>query len=407
LQPIQDVREVLVTAVGQGKVEEIEILGPPPAGVNLSSVTPDAEEVPTPGYAQWEASATQRNALNRLRADMAIAQLRTLRTAVDRAIGLQNQAQAWFELNRMADHIAILLERDESAKPLLESLEPLGATFYWCDPSGQWAAGTAGYETYLRSWPDGPRADDAWMAVHRFEGPLCGDFEGMLDEYEGLIADYSEFLRLFPRSRFAERIQKSLEEAQAGYKAAYPSERGRQIWGETLNALQSIEEWDVTVTLKESGPSGRAIVQRSVGRGTDMRRSESGTGLAISDGKTLWIYDSAKREYTQGPASNGEVLFSGEGLSLFANAVAGLRSELEKLHYHLLLEEKDELWLVEMRFSKDGPPYRWHIDKKRYVPLRIEEPNGIVDIVWRSVNQPVADDLFRFMPPADAKLGLR
>lgn len=204
-RPIEGVREVvLMFGSPRAVVDEIEILGFPPAGVDLSPVTPtvDPELVRgdlDQGYQAEEEKAAQIQ-LNRTLARRRIEEMRAARLAVDRAPDADGKAKAWLTLNHLADLLAKTLDGDEGAKPLAAEVGALGVTVEWCEINNEWAAGTEGYEQYLKLAPNGPQADTAWWMARLDVGPRCSDFGGTRSEIEAVLHLYSEFLKRYPGS---------------------------------------------------------------------------------------------------------------------------------------------------------------------------------------------------------------
>ena len=204
-KPIEGVREVtLMFGSPRAVVDEIEILGPPPAGVDLSPVTPTVDPEllrsdPDQGP-QAEREMAARTQLQRTLARKRIEEMRTARLAVDRAPDAVGKAKAWLTLNHAADLLAETLDYDEAAKPLVAEVSALGVTVWWCEINSEWAAGTEGYEQYLKLAPNGPQADSAWWMARLDVGPRCGDPAGTRSEAEALFQLYSEFLKRYPGS---------------------------------------------------------------------------------------------------------------------------------------------------------------------------------------------------------------
>ena len=218
-KPVEAVHEVtiLFRAPLLFTVGEIEILGPAPAGVDLTPVTPAYDSSLLEDRDALTAAGT---ALIRQLAQIELAKMRAGRAAADAAQDPARKAQAWFEVNRSADRLAQLLHDDQGLAPLAKQASSLGAAVEWCEPGATWWALTEGYERYLDLLPDGPRAEEAWWMGRLANGPRCGDFEGSAEEYEDLIQDYSEFLKRFPAGVHAAEARKRLREAEEGYKAA-------------------------------------------------------------------------------------------------------------------------------------------------------------------------------------------
>jgi hypothetical protein len=221
-RPIARVREVMLVFQGGPSfaVDEIEILGPAPAGIDLAPMTPPRD----PDLAKQTSEATDargpaRIALIRALAGMQVVRMRVARSATDKALDAAGKAKAWMDLNRAADRMAELMLADESLKPLAEEATALGVTVDWCEPGADWSAHIEGYEKYLQLLPNGPQADDAWWMGRMDHGPRCGDGEGTPEEDEPEIKKFSDFLARFPNSLHAPEARQQLHDAQEAYKA--------------------------------------------------------------------------------------------------------------------------------------------------------------------------------------------
>jgi hypothetical protein len=200
--PVGGVREIMLTFQSKSPsgfgVEEIQILGPAPVGVDLTPVTPvlDADLVRGTSK-QSQDNTTAQRALIRTLAGSEVAKMRAGRLAVDRAPDAARKALAWLELNRAADQLSGLLGLDKELEPVAKQASALGVTIEWCEPGAHWFGLGEGYEQYLQILPTGPQADDAWW-MRRFRD--CGDFEGSAEEYEEAIQWLTDFLKRFPNS---------------------------------------------------------------------------------------------------------------------------------------------------------------------------------------------------------------
>jgi hypothetical protein len=222
-RPVVGARELMLTFQSKSAftVEEIQILGPAPIGVDLSPVTPLRDpDLVLGSSSQSQANDSARKALIQALAGSEIAKMRTERLAVDRSPNPARKAQAWLELNRTADQLSELLGRNKELESIAKQASALGVTVDWCEPGAHWFALGEGYEQYLQILPDGPQADDArWKRRFR----ECGDFEGSPEEYEEIIQWYSEFLKRFPNSSsHAAEARQRLRDAQLQYQAMRP-----------------------------------------------------------------------------------------------------------------------------------------------------------------------------------------
>ena len=147
--------------------------------------------------------------------------MRSHRDEIGSSASDAERALAWLQVNRGADRVADLLFHDRAAKVLIEKAASFGVVLYSCElRGGTWVAGTEGYEEYLRLFPGGPEADEAWWMSRLPNGPRCGEFED-----EELIRGYSDFMARFPKSLFIPEARARLHQAQERLKAE--SERRR------------------------------------------------------------------------------------------------------------------------------------------------------------------------------------
>ena len=126
-------------------------------------------------------------------------------------------------MNTVAKGLAEVLGDKKALAPLAKEAGAFGVGVEWCEPGGNWAARSEGYEKYLTLWPDGPEADEAWWNG-RVEG-WCGDYEGTADEDRQTIATYAAFLKAFPKSRRAPEARKTLADLQQGLDEKLKAER--------------------------------------------------------------------------------------------------------------------------------------------------------------------------------------
>lgn len=90
-----------------------------------------------------------------------------------------------------------------------------GAEISRCEYSGGWTARPTGYLTYLKIYPDGPYAEEAWWRGklgHRLTG--CFDGDGSEEETAAFVADYSSFLARFPHGKHKKEARRLLKEFQ-------------------------------------------------------------------------------------------------------------------------------------------------------------------------------------------------
>lgn len=217
------VTTVWISFLPGADIEAIEILGPPPGNVDLTPMTP-AEDAELLGQTNGNAEAGTAESASIAQAGRAqLDKMRTLRATIDRATERSRQAQAWMQLNTSAERLAEILGLDETQKSLADESGTLGVTVDWCEPSGSWTPGIQGYEQYLKLWPHGPKADEAWLKAR--VGSPCGDSEGTAEEYRVDIAQLAAFLKAFPKSKHAPEIRKQLNASRDGLEQQLKFER--------------------------------------------------------------------------------------------------------------------------------------------------------------------------------------
>jgi hypothetical protein len=194
-------------------VDEVEILGPPPLGLDLTPITPPLDPQLLREARQRAANEAREVAAVRLQAPTDLAAMRAIRKVIDTTNDRSLQARHWMKLQTAANNFAELLGQREQFKDLADEATSLGITIDWCEPSGSWSAKAEGYEKYLTLWPRGPEADEAWWKG-RVES-WCGDGEGTPEEIEYDIRTYSAFLKQFPNSKHAPQARQILKSFKA------------------------------------------------------------------------------------------------------------------------------------------------------------------------------------------------
>ena len=157
-------------------------------------------------------------------------EMTALQSQITSAQNSQTKAEAWLNLNRKADALAVrmtdLLRETRDSGPLVptddlnrvaDKSAALGISVNYCEIGTDWAANFIGYENYFKLWPDGPNADEAYWKS-KVEANACGDFEGTLEEYQQGIERCSDFIKRFPNSSYTERAKSQLEAYQAGLR---------------------------------------------------------------------------------------------------------------------------------------------------------------------------------------------
>jgi outer membrane lipoprotein-sorting protein len=183
-----------------------------------------------------------------------------------------------------------------------------------------------------------------------------------------------------------------------------------EVLSRTRAALAAIQAWDVEIFLQDpKSPSG-TVVMRSAGRGDLLRRFEASNEIAIQDAKTLWILDRSKNEYRRSEPDPAR--FNGQGPGWFTNPVAAfgqIASEVRqegpaRLEMTRVRGAGVRCWILDVIYSSPAPKKeRWYVAADSFLLQRVESDQSKLEFIWRSVNQPVPDDVFRFAPPAGAR----
>lgn len=159
-----------------------------------------------------------------------------------------------------------------------------------------------------------------------------------------------------------------------------------------------------------------------------MPRGAGSAGTMISDGKTTWKYDARKRLYTRkagppeldldmddnelrqmgvNPASSdatkfGELLLAGfRKLSTLGDQARLVRTETVRLG-----DSQVECYVLETEERLSGTKATWWIDTARFRIRRMESTQGqTIRMTFHTVslNEPLPDGVFSFVPPADAR----
>ena len=211
---VENVREVTIYFGGSRfHIDEIEVMGPPPAGLDLTPRTPPVDlELVLPTAEGTKTGKGSKEAFLKTIAEARLDKLRVIRGSIDAASNDHDKAKAWLRLNLGIEELIDLLGDAKGMTPVLKEARPLGISIATCGNEPPWDVGVEGYNRYLRLWADGPDADQAWW-YGRVHGDRCGEFEGTEDEYRDFIARYKTFLAKFPRSRFAVQAQEAMTAA--------------------------------------------------------------------------------------------------------------------------------------------------------------------------------------------------
>jgi outer membrane lipoprotein-sorting protein len=152
---------------------------------------------------------------------------------------------------------------------------------------------------------------------------------------------------------------------------------------------------------------------------------EMGRMMLISDGAQVWTYASGFNQYTidkieqpepgAAPAAGESPFVRQFAMLLFYRYVGFAKNSAEA---RLLRQETieagggmAECYVIEIKSPENGGDYTWWVDQKRFLVLREDtkpadasQPPSSVVFTVAQLNEPLAEDLFQFTPPAGAKL---
>lgn len=229
------------------KVEEIQVLGQPSQYCHATESTPyfDSE------YRNQLITAkrppdTAEGVLHDAQIMALMKKMAAFKAQIDSAQSEQAQSEAWLDLNREADALALRLSEilrfptdSAPASPTAGALrvarkaKTLGIAVTFCEIGEGWNADTVGYQKYLQLWPAGPRADEAFWKSEVEQ--RCGDFEPSVEEYEAAIKLHRGFVERFPSSSYVPeakdqiaRLEKELEEERKRKKEVPPNSFSKQ-----------------------------------------------------------------------------------------------------------------------------------------------------------------------------------
>jgi outer membrane lipoprotein-sorting protein len=186
-----------------------------------------------------------------------------------------------------------------------------------------------------------------------------------------------------------------------------------EILHRTAETYRQIKTWDIEQTVVEAtaGASASRTEQRERYAAVEGKnRWERGPLLTIADGKYEWTYSSRTNRYTQheqGPLCSGLL------------PIGYWIPDSEKVKHLALLREENVTvggvavpsYVVEIARDSSEPPETLWIDKSRYLVLKRERRTSPAITTQRisttaltkvSINQPVADSVFTFVPPPGA-----
>jgi hypothetical protein len=213
------------------KIEEIQILGQPSQYCHATESTPYFDsEYRSQLIIAKRPPDTAEGVLHDPQITAVMKKMAAFKAQVDSAQSEQARSEAWLNLNREADVLALRLSEilrlptdSAPASPtagalrIAEKAKALGIPVTFCEIGEGWNADTTGYQKYLQLWPAGPHADEAFWKSEVEQ--RCGDFEPSVEEYEAAIKLYRGFMERFPASSYVPEakaqivaLEKGLEE---------------------------------------------------------------------------------------------------------------------------------------------------------------------------------------------------
>jgi outer membrane lipoprotein-sorting protein len=196
------------------------------------------------------------------------------------------------------------------------------------------------------------------------------------------------------------------------------------ILNRTAESYRHIQSWDIeqSVVAETRGAAASRTERReryAVVEGK--HRWEQGDRLSIADGQSVWTYSSQTNQYSkrdQGPVDAGPLPMG--YWTPDAQPVKSARVVREETvtvdgaaWNCYVVEIAHDATESLVRGMPAAPPETWWIDKDRYLVLKQERRTSPIyksQQVWTTtltklqINQPVADSVFQFVPPAGAKL---
>jgi hypothetical protein len=153
-----------------------------------------------------------------------LAEIRRHRVNADAAPDDHHRAEEWMQVQDAADHFVRALPSTKGSHcgdassadvaadcpgtDLVKEASGLGISIPYCGSRESWLETVSGYQQYLKFWPNGPDADQAYWKV-MVEPPCCDDCAASLSDTPGKytpaelrqrIAAYSAFVKRFPAS---------------------------------------------------------------------------------------------------------------------------------------------------------------------------------------------------------------
>ncbi|ADC70166.1 outer membrane lipoprotein carrier protein LolA [Methanocaldococcus sp. FS406-22] len=169
---------------------------------------------------------------------------------------------------------------------------------------------------------------------------------------------------------------------------------------EKYESMKSMEA-DVLITMNMMGQT-KTMQYKYAFEKPNKFYMENDDVLIVCDGKTYYVYDKKKNQYTM-------VEIKGEENNLFNPDYGKLiKSMLEKFNVSYLGEENYDgrkCYVLEL-ISKENPEekMKMYVDEEYWQPLKIEMDGMTIEYKDVKFNVDIPDDKFKFVPPEGAKL---
>jgi outer membrane lipoprotein-sorting protein len=218
----------------------------------------------------------------------------------------------------------------------------------------------------------------------------------------------------------------------AATASAQETPTARQILEQVRAAYTAVRQYEMAGNLEVTKPR-LSVPFRIVYRYPDKLRLEGSIGgaqnggILITDGTTTWSYNPARKTYTQskglpdldpdmdddelkraGIDPSGSTLVQTAQLQLVTYrklAALAAGASLLRVENLQLAGAPTECYVVEVQ-EKQNRHHLW-VDTKRFRILRLESNGGQTTMRMSfdrvTLNEPVPDDAFSFVPPADAR----
>ncbi len=196
----------------------------------------------------------------------ALADMRAAREAVNTTQG-HAQAESWYQLQKATEEFGNVYTElymncvvADANRPIsdcpernaLAQAKSIGVYLTYCQTEDRFITDMRGYKKYLKLWPRGPHADEAWWESRL--APPCCTKECAAQDIPWLTAQLDlikRFIQIYPKSRRMPEAREKLAEYQEKLKEARKAESPK--WGvatlQDPNRCSPLPETAVNLTL--------------------------------------------------------------------------------------------------------------------------------------------------------------